>query len=127
MFSPHCRLSPRIRHGMGPNHVVADVRGVATGCQGRGLGTVRDCQLVDGLHAHAHLHTHGGQVRPVRALPVFHGCVCALSAVQRGVHPRDSRPLPGRNRELFQDRTYVHHQKESLDCTVKLKPELLFD
>lgn len=80
-----------------------------------------DSQLVDGLHAHSRLHTPGGQVRPVRALPVFHGGVCALSAVQRGVHPRDTRPLTGGDRELFQDRTFVHNQSESLHCTVKLK------
>lgn len=108
---------------MGPNHMAADVRSVASGCQGRGFGSVRDCQLVDGLRAHTRLHTPGGQVRPVRALPVFYGGVCALFAVQRCVHPRDSRPLTGGNRELFQDRTYIHHQLKSFHCTVELKPK----
>lgn len=112
---------------MGPNHMVADVRGVAAGCQGRGFGPVRDCQLVDGLHAHSRLHTPGGQLRPVRALPVFHGGVRALSAVQRRVHPGDPRSLTGGNRELFQDGTYVHHRPESVHCTVQLKPEDPFD
>lgn len=86
---------------MGPNHMVADVRGVASGCQGRGFGSVCHCELAHGVHAHTHLHTPGGQVRPVRALPVFYGGVRALSAVQRRVHPRDSQPLTGGNRELF--------------------------
>lgn len=95
---------------MGPDHMAADVRGVAAGCPGRGFRTVCGCQLVDSLRAHTHLHTPGGQVRSVRALPVFHGGVCVLSAVQCRVHPRDSQPLTGGNRELFQDRTYVHHQ-----------------
>ena len=112
---------------MGPDHVVADVRGAAAGCQGRGLRSVCDSQLADGLRAHASLHAHGGQARPVRALPVVHGGVCALSAVQRRVHPRDTRPLAGGDRELFQDRTYVHDQKESIHCTDKLKrKKLLF-
>lgn len=106
---------------MGPNHVVADVRGVTAGCQGRGFWPVCDCQLVDGLHAHTCLHTPGGQVRPVRALPVFHSGVCDLSAVHSSVHPRDSRPLAGGNRKLFQDRTHVHHQSELFYCTAELK------
>lgn len=112
---------------MGPNHVVADVRGVAAGCQGRGFGPVCDCQLVDGLRAHSRLHAPGGQLRPVRALPVFHGGVRVLSAVQRRVHPRDPWPLAGGNRELFQDRSYVQHRPESLHCTVQLKPTDPFD
>lgn len=75
---------------MGPDHVAADVRGAAAGRQGRGLGFVRCRQLVDGLRAHAHLHTPGGQVRPLGALPVLHRGVRPLSAVQRRLHPRDS-------------------------------------
>lgn len=103
-------LSPRIRHGMGPNHLAADVRGVAAGCQGSGVWPVCHCQLVDGLYAHTCLHSHGRQVRPVCALPAFHGGVCPLFAVQCRVHPRDSQTLAGGNRKLFQDRTHVHHQ-----------------
>lgn len=114
-------MSPRIRHGMGPNHMAADVRGVASGCQGRGLRSVCHCQLADGLHAHICLHVPGGQLRPVCALPVFYNSVCRLSAVQRRVHPRDSQPHAGGNRELFQDRTYVYYQAESIYFTVTLK------
>ena len=101
--------------------MVADVRGVATGCQGRGFRSVCDCQLVDSLHAHTCLHTPGGQLRPVPALPVFHSGVCVLSAVHGSVHPRDSQPLAGGNRKLFQDRTHVHNQSGSFYCTVELK------
>lgn len=108
---------------MGPDHLVADVRGAAAGCQGCGLRSVCDCQLVDGLHAHERLHHPGEPVRPVRALPVVYGGVRALSAVQRRVHPRDTRPLTGGDRELFQDRTRVHHQPESFHCTVELRPK----
>lgn len=82
---------------MGPDHVATDVRGLATGCQGCGFWSVCDCQLVDSLHAHTRLHTPGGQVWPVCALPVVYGGVCALSAVHCCVHPRDSRPLTGGN------------------------------
>lgn len=113
-------LSPRIRHGMGPNHLAADVRGVAAGCQGRGFRSVCHCQLVDSLYAHARLHPSGGQVRPVRALPDLHGGVCPLPAVQCCVHPRDSQSLTGGNRELFQDRTHIHYQAGSIR-TVTLK------
>ncbi len=105
---------------MGPNHMVADVRGVATGCQGCGFGSVRDYQLVNGLHAHTRLHAPDGQVWPVCALPVFYGRVCVLSAVHRRVRPRDTRPLTGGNRELFQDRTYIYHQPKSIHYTVEL-------
>lgn len=106
---------------MGPNHVAAHVRGVAAGCQGRGLGSVCDSQLADGLCAHAGLHAPGGQVRPVPALPVLHGGVCALPAVQRRVRAGDSRPLAGRDRELFQDGPNVHHRQESVHRAVKPK------
>lgn len=112
---------------MGPNHMVADVRGVAAGCQGCGFGPVCGCQLVYRLHAHARLHTYGGQDRPVGALPVFYGGVCVVSAVQRRVYPRDPRPLAGGNRELFQDRTNVHHQPQSSHCRVELRPKDPFD
>lgn len=56
------RLSPRIRYGVGR----ADVRGAAAGFQGLGFSCH---QLGDGLHAHERLHSSGGQLRPVRALP----------------------------------------------------------
>lgn len=98
---------------MGPDHLAADVRGVAAGCQGRGLGPVRNRQLADGVHDHARLHAAHGQIRPVGALLMLHGGVCDLHALQRLVHPGDSRPFPGRNRELFQDRTHFHHQRRS--------------
>lgn len=101
--------------------MVVDVRGVAIGCQGRCFRLVCDCQLVDGLHAHSCLLTPGGQLWPVRALPVFHSGLCVLSAVHGSVHPRDSQPLAGGNRKLFQDRTHVYHQSESFYCTVELK------
>ena len=97
---------------MGPNHMAADVRGASIGCQGQGLGSVRHCQLVDGLCAHTRLHSPGGQLRPVRTLPDFHCGVRLLPALQRRVHPRDSRPLTGGNRELFQDRTHVYNHAE---------------
>lgn len=86
---------------MGPHHVAADVRGVAAGRQGRGLGSVRRRQLGDCFPAHLRLHAPGGRVRPVRALPVVHDRVRALFALQRPVHPRDSRPIAGGDRELF--------------------------
>lgn len=105
---------------MGPNHLAADVRGVAAGCQGGGFWSVCHCQLADGLRAHTCLHTPGGQVRPVCALPVFYGGVCPLFAVQCRVHPRDSQTLAGGNRELFQDRTYIHYQAGSIR-TITLK------
>lgn len=72
---------------MGPDHMAADVRGAAAGCQGRCLWSVCSCQLVDSLPAHVRLHPPGGQVRPVRALPVVYDRVRALSALQRPVHP----------------------------------------
>lgn len=96
---------------MGPNYLAADVRSVAAGCQGRGLGPVRNRQLADGVHDHTRLHAPHGQIRPVGALPVFHGGVRDLHTLQRLVHPGDSRPLPGRNRELLQDWTHVHDQR----------------
>lgn len=98
---------------MGPNNVAADVRGVAAGCQGRGFGSVRNCQLADGLHDHTRLHTPDGHIRPVGALPVLYGGVCDLPALQRPVHPRDPWPLTGGNRELFQDWTHIYHHPRS--------------
>lgn len=82
---------------MGPDHLAADVRGVASGCQGRGLGPVRNRQLADGVHGNARLLVPHGQIRPVGALPVFHGGVCDLHSLQRLVHPGDARPFPGGN------------------------------
>lgn len=87
---------------MGPDHVAAHVRGVATGCQGRGLGPVRHRQLVDGLRAHGRLHSPGGQLRPLRAVFYFHGGMRGVSALHRLVRPRDPGPISGGNRELFQ-------------------------
>lgn len=112
--------SPRLRHGLGADYVVANVRGVAAGCQGRGLWSVRDGQLVDGLHADAHLHAPGAQRGPVRALPVLHRGDRAVPALHRRLHPRDTRTLAGGDRELLQDGTHVHHQAESLHRADKL-------
>lgn len=98
---------------MGPDHLAVDVRGVAAGCQGRCLGPVRNRQLANGVHDHARLHAPRGQIWPVGALPVLHGGVCDLHALQRLVHPGNSRPLPGRNRELLQDRAHFYHQRKS--------------
>lgn len=107
---------------MGPNHVAADVRGIATGCQGRGLRSVRNCQLVDSLPAHIHLHALGGQLWPVRTLPLVYDCVRALFALQRHMHPRDSWSLAGGDRELFSDRAHLHHQA-TFHCAAELIPQ----
>lgn len=120
-LSSHCWMSPRICNGMGPNYMAADVRGAAAGCQGCGIWSVCHSQLADGLYAHPRLHTPCGHVRPVRALPVIHSGVCRLPAVQRRLSPRDSRPLAGGDRELFQDWPDVHHQTERIHCSDPLR------
>ena len=78
---------------MGPDHMVANVGGIAAGNQGRGFRSVCGRQLVDGLRPHAGLRSPGGGPQPVRALPVFHRGVCVLPAVHRRVCPRDSRSI----------------------------------
>lgn len=105
---------------MGPDHMAADVRGAPAGGQGEGLGTVCDRQLADGLRPHPRLHSPGGQLRPVRPVPDVHRGVRPLLALQRRVRPRDRRTLTGGDRELFQDRTHIHHHQERFHLTVSL-------
>lgn len=81
--------------------MAADVRGAASGHEGRGFRPVRHRQLVNSLWSHSRLHSPGGQLRPVCAIPDLHRGVCPLHIVQRRLHPRDSQPLTGGNRDLL--------------------------
>jgi len=142
---PHPTLPCRLRHGLGPHHLVADVGDPPSESPWGGLRPLRRRELADGLHpdpvlppgcggycpgmvstvspqtlsAPAHicfLSCFPGSLWPRSALPILRCHLCWEHLIHRLLRSRNQRQVPGTDRGLLQDRPEVIHEVGAVVC-----------